>query len=314
MGRALLGAAVGSQDVSTEMTRAEAALQGLVGTTLEALSMGRMTRQDAALLGRVVSKLSPLVGNLLEAEVINLLSSPKAGVPSGLEWRRQDPDFPDAGLFRAGSSRLEAGFEVKAWYVPSTEITGRFRESLNLLGDKDIRVVIVAWMMSDVIFGSPEVLGVLSVPAQQLASARDRHYHNPPSYLIVEPGDTAHRTRNLQQSTVSGYKWQSGSPADLRSAQARIDAYARSPESPHGMAEQGLARELQASYEYRLDTNFAKIDRIDDPDVEAFKAAMLARQERGRTLKSWTRVIKHLQSENEAERSAAEAVVRELYD
>jgi len=305
---------VGQQEVALEMQRAERALQELVGTRLSAISMGRMTLKDAALLGRIVSKLSPLVGNLLESSVVDLLSIPAASGSNKFEWRRQDPEFPDAGLFRAGSSTLEAGFEVKAWYVPSTEITGRFKESLTLLADRDVRVVIVAWMMSEVIFGSPEVLGVLSVPAQQVASARDRHYHNPPSYLIVEPGDTAHRTRNLQQSTVSGYKWQSTVGTELEAARARVESYSRAPDEPHSAAEQSLARELQATYSYRLDTNFAKIDRIDDPDVEAFKSEMLARREHGRSLKAWTKVIKQLLSDDEAERAAAERVVAELYE
>ena len=310
MGRALLGAAVGDSAIIAEMQRAEKELMGLVDESLSSVSMSKMTAKDAALLGRIVSKLSPLVGNLLEAEIVNFLAS-SAG--RGLEWRRQDPEFPDAGLFRRQSGTLEAGFEIKAWYVPSTEITARFRESSNLLAGRDIRVVIVAWMMSEVIFGSPEILGVLIVPASQLALARDRHYHQPPRYIILEPGDTAHRTRNLQQSTVNGYRWQSTDTADLSEALRRVDSAKRAPEDPHGIEEQELARELQSKYSYRLDTNFAKIDRIDDPDVERFKTEMLERVAHGRKLRLWTELIRNLESSNTEKREQAEAAIAALY-
>lgn len=107
----------------------------------------------------------------------------------------QDPDFPDAALFEA-ESPVGAGFEVKAWFPMATEITGRFRESQNLLAGKDIRVALIAWMLSDVIFGTPEIVGVSVVDARSIARSRDRHYHDPPDYVCEEPQDTSARTRN----------------------------------------------------------------------------------------------------------------------
>ncbi|MBM4607289.1 hypothetical protein GS575_33200 [Rhodococcus hoagii] len=130
------------------------------------------------------------------------------GSPDGLSWHRQDPGFPDAILRHEGHGETNTGFEIKAWYVLSTEITGRFKESLNLLAGKNVNVVIVAWCMSHLIFGKPKILGVLNVSGVELARSRDSHYHNPPDYLTIEPQDTTGRTANLQQSNVNGYKLQ----------------------------------------------------------------------------------------------------------
>ena len=44
--------------------------------------------------------------------------------------------------------------------------------------------------------------------AQGVAQARDKHYHKPPGYLVIEPEDTSLRTINLQQTNTSGYKFQ----------------------------------------------------------------------------------------------------------
>ena len=51
----------------------------------------------------------------------------------------------------------------------STEITGRFKESQNLLAGKNVNVAIVAWCMSHMIYGKPKILGVLTVSGSELA-------------------------------------------------------------------------------------------------------------------------------------------------
>ena len=210
-----------------------------------------------------------------------------------LEWRRQDPDFPDAALFASGKP-VGAGFEVKAWYPMATEMTGRFRESQNLLAGKDIRLVVVAWMMSDIIFGTPEVVGVLVVDARSVAEQRDRHYHDPPNYICEEPQDTTTRTRNLQQTNVLGFKLQELDPERLRTVE---QLYAESPAKDDGSETalgQALSRELLNVATYRQDSNFAKIDRIDHPEIEKFKASILAKPFRGCSIGQWARDIRTL--------------------
>lgn len=294
-----------------EMARAEDALLSLGGEAVPALTVHSLKTEDAPFLGRIVSKLSPMIGNLLEARLIELLD--EDALP-GFRWIRQDPGFPDAALIQPDGMMSGMGYEVKAWYVLSTELTGRFRESANLLAARGVRVVIVAWMLDHVVFGTPKVLDVITVAGQSVAEYRDRHYHNPPAYITVEPGDTTARTRNLQQTNVNGYRLQETDAARLTEA-ARFarhhEGYGR---DPHSLEAQRLSRDLMNRFNYRLDTNFAKIDRIDHPDIEAFKARVLGFEFEGRTVVRWVRILKALNDEtNEAARNDAEVVIKGVY-
>ena len=44
-------------------------------------------------------------------------------------------------------------------------------------------------------------------------------------------------------------------------------------------------------FPYRLDTNFAKMDRIVHADIEAFKDRVYATQFHGRTIGAWNRLL-----------------------
>ena len=52
---------------------------------------------------------------------------------------------------------------------------------------------------------------------------------------------------------------------------------------------QEKVKELLGKYPYRLDTNFAKIDRIGHSDLERFKAKVLATRIEDKTVLEWTR-------------------------
>ena len=297
-----------SESMAAEMARARGVLKSLAGESVDAIEVKSIGAEEAPFLGQVVSKLSPMIGNLLEARLIQVLDE---GAHPTLHWRRQDPDFPDAALFDQSGHPLGAGFEVKAWYALSTELTGRFRESQNLLAPRDVHVVVIAWVMSHIVYGTPQILDVLIVPAKQVAAARDAHYHRPPDYLILEPEDTTGRTRNLQQTNVAGYKWQEVDKAKVAEARDLMSRLGRSPDAPHSAIEQELAKALISSFNYRLDTNFAKIDRIDDPDIEAFKTRVLAMYAHGMSMKDWAKLLRELNSEvEETSRRAAQTIQR----
>ncbi|BDZ62495.1 hypothetical protein Lsed01_00851 [Demequina sediminis] len=294
--------------VAQELQRASQVLQGLVGESIDAIQVNSLDAEEAPFLGQIVSKLSPMIGNLLEARIIKELDD-EAG--HGFTWERQDPGFPDAILLDEYGVSTEAGFEVKAWYVHSTELTGRFRESVNLLAPRNVNLLVIAWSMSHLVYGTPKILGVLTTPGVDVASARDNHYWNPPTYLTVEPGDTTLRTRNLQQSNVNGYRLQD--KADEAAAYVIGQPGASAP--PHSPEAQALATDLMARFPYRLDTNFAKIDRIDNAAIEKFKAQMLASQHAGRTVQAWTQIIRDLNSTGPKSDNAArilEAVYNSL--
>ncbi len=289
--------------IKMEMARGAELLQSAVGETLSTVSIFSDSADEAIFLGQNISKLSPLIGNLIERRIPSLLSQHQSvRLPALLsrqqekrilEWRRQDPEFPDAALFTAGKP-VGAGFEVKAWFPLATEMTGRFRESQNLLAGKDIRLVVVAWMMSEIVFGTPEIVGVLVVDARSVAEKRDRHYHDPPNYICEEPQDTTTRTRNLQQTNVLGFKLQEQDPKRLLILRKM---YSESPFKDAGSETsdgQVLSRELLAAATYRQDSNFAKIDRIDHPDIERFKADVSAKTFRGCPISEWSKHVRAL--------------------
>lgn len=55
-------------------------------------------------------------------------------------------------------------------------------------------------------------------------------------------------------------------------------------------AYQNELKKLQGKYPYRLDTNYAKIDRIEHPEIEAFKTDVENMIYKGRSVKEWKRI------------------------
>ncbi len=299
-------------DIDKEMARAETLLRSLTGGTIDTLTVNSLGIEDAPFLGLVISKLSPIIGNLLERKIMELIEQDSE---SGLKWQRQDPDFPDVVLFDREGKSTHAGYEVKAWYALSTELTGRFRESYNLLAERNVRVVIVAWVMSHIVYGSPHIVDVLSVDAASVAAKRDQHYHKPPKYLTVEPQDTSLRTRNLQQTNVNGYRIQENNAIRLTEARNIVNEHLGRTADPHTPEAQALNTELMNRFKYRLDTNFAKVDRIDHPDIERFKTSVLSHVERGRSMAQWAGILKALNDDSkpDAQTKAAE-IIKAVYD
>lgn len=52
-----------------------------------------------------------------------------------------------------------------------------------------------------------------------------------------------------------------------------------------------LLRELITRYKYRLDTNFAKMDRIIHPGIEEFKQRVYSIEVSGMTIKKWNKLL-----------------------
>lgn len=157
-------------------------------------------------LAKVISKLSPLLGNMIEFSTVDLLN--KHDWNGMGEWVRQDPGFPDA-LFKSSIIHPNPGIEIKAWFPFATEITARFKDSVTIFAQDNIDMALIAWLPENVIWGKPQIIDVLVVSGKSVAEARDFHYHRPPDYLVFEPEDTSERTANLQQTNTNGYKLQS---------------------------------------------------------------------------------------------------------
>ena len=189
------------------LTLASAHLQGLSGHVFDVLTLSKPISPTAAVnLSKVASKLSPLLGNLIEFNTVEFLNDHPEYQGLG-EWQRQDPGFPDT-IFVGPTVTPSPGFEIKAWFPLATEITARFKDSQNHFREDQTNVCMLAWLPDRLIFGKPKIIDVCIVSGRSVAEARDNHYHNPPDYLVLEPEDTTARTRNLQQTNTNGYKWQ----------------------------------------------------------------------------------------------------------
>jgi hypothetical protein len=266
-------------------------LASLSGHSFDLLTLSKPVSPGAATnLAKVISKLSPLLGNLIEFNAVELLNDKDEFEAYG-RWRRQDPDFPDT-VFE-GKLRPTPGMEIKAWFPLATEITARFRESQNTFkgGEATTHVCMLAWLPERLIYGKPYILDVVIADGLSVARARDEHYHNPPDYLVLEPEDTKERTRNLQQTNTNGYKFQ-GSAAELNRALRVVESWGPGGRKyrPTRQYQQQL-RELTSKFKYRLDTNYAKMDRIAHKGIEEFKARVCATEVNGMTVSAWTRLF-----------------------
>ncbi len=274
-------------------------LHGMAGTKFPVLTVAKPETLDEAVnLAKIVSKLSPILGNLIEFRtVLSLNRSPAFSDIEG-EWRRQDPGFPDAIFI--GEIDPPPGFEIKAWFPLATEITARFKDSQRRFSQDNIDVVLLAWLPDRLIYGVPVLIDCCIVSGHSVAAARDRHYHRPPDYLVVEPEDTAARTRNLQQSNTSGYKWQ-GDADQLQVAESVVGAWGASGRTYDPAPEyQALLRDLQGQFKYRLDTNFAKMDRIEHDEIEDFKTRVLSSSFQGLSISLWAKMITQANREMKA--------------
>ena len=258
------------------------------GYVFDVFTLSKPTNMDAALaLVKIVSKLSPLVGNLIELSVVDLLNQePKF---AGGRWRRQDPDFPDT--IYDGNITPRPGLEIKAWFPLATEITARFRDSQDHFASDQTHVALLAWLPESVICGRPRLLDACVVSGLSVAKARDDHYHQPPDYVVMEPEDTSGRTRNLQQTNTNGHRWQ-GTPAQFEQAKGLVDSWGANGRKYRTDREyQQQLRQLVGRFPYRLDTNFAKLDRIEHAEIEAFKERVMGREVKGMTLNQWTELM-----------------------
>ena len=264
-------------------------LATLTGHIFDLLTIAKPISPEAAVnLAKIVSKLSPLLGNLIEFNTVAFLNAQKEYQDYG-KWKRQDPGFPDT-IF-SSAIQPPPGFEIKTWFPLATEVTARFKDSQNHFRNDQTYVCLLAWLPDQLIYGKPTIIDVCIVSGMSIAKARDTHYHNPPDYLVMEPEDTAARTRNLQQTNTNGYKRQ-GTPDQFRDAQTVVASWGRDALPYQPTPEyQAKLRELIARYPYRLDTNFAKINRINHAEITTFKHKVLNAEHHGRTIREWARLL-----------------------
>ena len=270
------------------LNKASRKVEKMEGKNIDILDVKRPHSVEYAKhLAKVVSKISPLIGNMIEFFVVKELNKTRWG---GLgKWIRQDPGFPDT-LFQ-GSVEPAPGIEIKTWFPLATEITARFKDSILHFSKNQINVAVVAWLPEFLIYGKPKIVDVWVGSAKSLALARDKHYHKPPDYLVLEPEDTSLRTANLQQTNTNGYKFQ-GTSLQFKEAAAEVKSWGKNGTEFQPTAKyQQRVKGLLGRYPYRLDTNFAKIDRIEHADLERFKLRVLNKKVDGKPIGEWSQII-----------------------
>lgn len=271
------------------LTKASEYLRGLIGHELDVVDIKKpLDTEYAVHLSKVISKLSPMLGNTIEYRVVAELNK-QTDWPEG-RWMRQDPGFPDTVFI--GNVSPTPGIEIKTWFPFATEITARFKDSITHFSEDQTLVAMIAWIPNGVIYGCPRILDIWIDTAKSVAMARDTHYHRPPDYLVFEPEDTTLRTKNLQQTNTAGYKFQ-GTPQQRREAEQIVASWGASGRVfSHSPEYQALLRTLLGRFTYRLDTNFSKMDRIGHPTLEAFKTKVANTIIRQRTVTQWRRILK----------------------
>lgn len=266
-------------------------LSSLSGKTLDVISVAKPTSNEAAVnLSKIVSKLSPIVGNLIEFNVVDYLNTDSQISNFGV-WERQDPGFPDTVF--TGEIKPTPGFEIKAWFPLATEITARFKDSQNHFNDDQTYVVLLAWIPEYVIFGKPKLIDILIVSGKSVAESRDEHYHNPPHYIVLEPEDTSSRTRNLLQTNTNGYVFQKEKGDIEKATKLASDLGLINSTYSTSRTYQENLRKMLRNFDYRLDTNYAKMNRIQNTEINQFKKKVYDTKYKGKTLSQWSRSLKN---------------------
>lgn len=270
------------------ITAASQHIRNLSGHVFDVLTVTKPVSQEAASnLAKVISKLSPLLGNMIEFNIVEYLNNQVEFDGIG-NWIRQDPGFPDT-IFQGVEPT--PGFEIKAWFPLATEITARFKDSQNHFLHDQTYVAMLAWLPEKLIYGKPRIVNVCIVSGLSVAEARDDHYHNPPDYLVIEPEDTRARTRNLQQTNTNGYKFQGTGHELAQAGKVVRDWGANARKYDVGPDYQNQLRDLMSRFKYRLDTNFAKMDRIAHAEIERFKTLVYETQFQGMKIGEWNRLL-----------------------
>lgn len=94
------------------LAKAQEALTDLDNHLIDVVDIKKPTSISyAKQLAKVISKLSPLLGNMIEFSTVDLLNEHDWNNYG--EWIRQDPGFPDA-LFKSDIIMPNPGIEIKA--------------------------------------------------------------------------------------------------------------------------------------------------------------------------------------------------------
>lgn len=129
-----------------------------------------------------IFSIGPVFSGILESQIVETLNRLRnvwdedSKYPS-FAFARRSQVFPDVLLTDAISGKIIFGVELKSWYVLSKEGEPSFRYLItpNACNDADL-LVIVPWILSDVISGSPRLFQPWIESARYVAEYRNFHW------------------------------------------------------------------------------------------------------------------------------------------
>jgi len=208
---------------------------------------------------RDLSKAAAMVSGVVEDRIPALLNDvrsetwDKDGAYTAFEFRRETIGFPDILLVeRADPSHVIFQIEAKTWYILASDTLTARFLTSTKAIPKGTLVIIVAWLLDGVVSGHPKLLRVYTDDAIRLATVRDK-------------------------------------------AWSGIDADHRVVVTPNVGGDSSLAvtGEIRKGGRWVSDAdNFGKLDRLYDPELQAFKTTVLGLRVAGRTLREWQTFIK----------------------
>ncbi|MCS6939727.1 MAG: hypothetical protein RMJ55_13460 [Roseiflexaceae bacterium] len=129
-----------------------------------------------------IFSIGPVFSSILESQIVETLNKlrnvwDKDDKYQSFAFVRRAQAFPDVLLVDATGKEILFGVELKSWYVLSKEGEPSFRYLItpNACADADL-LIIVPWILSDVISGSPRLLRPWIESAKYVAEYRNFYW------------------------------------------------------------------------------------------------------------------------------------------
>lgn len=227
------------------------------------LNVERPDNIDVQTWATIVSKLSGFLSNLVEISVSHWLN--KNILDKDMEWKRVEGSFPDVQLYRKGV-KTKYGLEVKVVCSGAQEASARFRHSREMLDEGSVLVCLFAWRVSD--DGEVNFFTSWFMDAAILADIRDQYVTLPKG--IYQWPDNSGQKMNTQQSDVRYLTLQNQRKYLVAASQMVMKWKEDNPckTKPHEQKEIMIL--LGEKFGYKNDTNFGKLQRINDETLKKF--------------------------------------------
>jgi hypothetical protein len=230
--------------------------------TLEAISVGKPA--NVQLAGEWFAhfpEFAVLCNRLVESVVADGLSCFGGGV-----WKREK-QRSNVLYFDSPEAKPTPRVIVKAWQSFPVERPTRFSESGGLFEEDNVSLINVGWALEHMIWGRIRILNVVDVSAKAMTEARNRHYYNPPVYVVCEEESERFSSTITDAKQTRGYKFIGGEEQLRQAAELAARLGLAKDNYCCGRSYQTKLYQLLGRFPYREDKDYAVIDLIEQQDV-----------------------------------------------